>query len=270
LVLVAGSSSNLAAAYGIAVTGTMAITSVLFYAVARQCWGWSATRAGALMIVFLTVDLAFFSANVAKIFHGGWFPMAAAAVVFIVMSTWKLGATWRAGELQKSRMRFEDLIDSLRINPPVRVKGTAVFMSQASAGTPPALLHQLKHNQVLHEQVVILTIRSTEQPTVPASERVVVTPFEHGFWRVVASYGFMESPSVPEVMLAAIAQGLETGTGRTSYFLGRETFIPTGRSALPGWRRQLFVFLARNARSPTEYFNIPPNAVVELGAQIEV
>lgn len=270
LVLIAGNSSNLAAAYGIAVTGTMTTTSVLFYTVARHCWGWSIWRAGALVSLFLTVDLAFLAANLAKVLHGGWFPLVAATGVFIIMSTWKFGATWRARELQKSRMRFSDLFASLKADPPVRVKGTAIFMSQDSEGTPPALLHQLKHNQVLHEQVVILTIRGAETPTVPASERVAVTQLDCGFWRVIAQYGFMETPRVPEVMSAAISQGLDTRLGRNSYFLGRETFLSTGRSTLPGWRRAVFVFLARNARSPTEYFAIPPNEVVELGAQMEV
>jgi len=270
LVMVAGTSSNLASAYGIAVTGTMAITSLLFYSVARYVWGWPLWRAGALVALFLVVDVAFFTANVAKILHGGWFPMVAACSVFAVMSTWKLGATWRARELAKLRMRLDDLLASLKLDPPARVKGTAVFMTRDPDGTPPALLHQLKHNQVLHEQVVILTIRSADTPTVRAAERIQITQIGRGFWRVVADYGFMETPSVPDIMRRAAAQGLETFRGRTSYFLGRETFVSTGRSELPRWRRALFLFLARNARSPTEFFAIPPNQVVELGGQLEV
>ena len=270
LVMVAGTSSNLASAYGIAVTGTMSITSVLFYSVVRRCWGWSAARAGGLVALFLVVDLGFFTANLAKILHGGWFPLVAAASVFAVMSTWKLGASWRARELAKLRVRFDDLLTSLKIEPPVRVKGTAVFMTRDSDGTPPALLHQLKHNQVLHEQVILLTIVGTATPSVAPEERLQVTQIGRGFWRVLARYGFMETPSVPEIMRRAAASGLETFRGRTSYFLGRETFVSTGRSELPGWRRALFVFLARNARSPTEFFSIPPNEVVELGGQMEV
>jgi len=270
LVLVAGTSSNLAAAYGIAVTGTMSITSVLFYSVARRCWCWSVWRAGGLVALFLVVDLAFFGANLAKIVHGGWFPMLAAGAVFAVMSTWRFGAAWRARELASMRIPFSDLFASFKLEPPGRVKGTAVFMTQDPDGTPPALLHQLKHNQVLHEQVVILTILGIETPTVPPAERVEITQIGRGFWRVVARYGFMETPSVPEIMRRAAAQGLETFRGRTSYFLGRETFVSTGRSKLPGWRRALFMFLARNARSPTEYFAIPPNQVVEIGGRMEV
>jgi len=270
VVSVAGSSSRLAAAYGIAVTGTMAITSVLFFAVARECWGWTAARAGTLVGLFLVVDVAFFSANLLKLFHGGWFPMVAALGVFSVMTTWKMGARWRFRELAKVRIPFDELYAMLKTRPPVRVRGTAVFMTQDPEGTPPALLHQLKHNQVLHEQVVILTIRTLNQPTIPPESRVEVVQLNAGFWRVIAHYGFMETPNVPEVMRAAAAQGLATFRGRTSYFLGRETFVATGRSNLPGWRRALFMFLARNARSPTEFFGIPPNEVVELGAQIEV
>lgn len=270
IVVVAGNSSRLAAAYGIAVTGTMSITSVLFYVVARRRWGWSLLRAGALVGLFLVVDLAFFGANLAKIFHGGWFPMVAALGIFSIMTTWRMGARWRMRELAKVRMRFDDFFASLKVELPVRVKGTAVFMTQDPEGTPPALLHQLKHNQVLHEQVVLLTIMTADEPVVPPAQRVEVAQLSAGFWRVIAHYGFMETPNVPEVMRCAAAQGLAVYRGRTSYFLGRETFVATGRSDLPGWRRALFMFLARNARSPTEFFGIPPNEVVELGAQIEV
>jgi KUP system potassium uptake protein len=270
LVAGAGSSSNLASAYGIAVTGTMSITSVLFYAVARRCWAWSVWRAGGLVAAFLAVDLAFFGANLAKILHGGWFPMLAAGGVFAVMSTWRFGAAWRARELAKMRIPFDDLLTSLRHNPPQRVRGTAVFMTQDAEGTPAALLHHLKHNQVLHDQVVLLTIVTVGVPDVAPADRVTLHQIGRGFWRVVARYGFVETPSVPEVMRLAAVQGLATYRGRTSYFLGRETFVSTGRSRLPTWRRALFVFLARNARSPTEFFSIPPNDVVEIGAQMEV
>lgn len=270
LVIVAGTSSNLAAAYGIAVTGTFAVTSVLFYAVARHHWGWSRLRAGSLVALFLTVDLAFFGANLVKILHGGWFPMVLALGVFSIMTTWRRGARWRYGELSKVRIKFEDFFTSLKLQPPARVKGTAVFMTQDADGTPMALLHQLKHNQVLHEQVVLLTILTLNEPTVGEAHRVKVTQLHAGFWRVIGRYGFMETPNVPEIMKRAAAQGLATYRGRTSYFLGRETFIPTGRSNMPRWRRVLFAFLAKNARSPTEYFGIPANEVVELGAQIEI
>src|SRR4029077_20907330 len=206
VVMVAGSSSRLAAAYGIAVTGTMAITSVLFYEVARQRWGWSRLRAGALVGLFLLVDVAFFSANLAKIFHGGWFPMVAALGVFSVMTTWKMGARWRFQELAKVNVPFAEVYAGLKLNPPVRVPGTAVFMTRDPEGTPPALLHQLKHNQVLHEQVVILSILTCNEPTVPIGQRVQVVQLARGFWRLIAHYGFMETPNVPEVLSLAAAE----------------------------------------------------------------
>ena len=270
VVVAAGSSSRLAAAYGIAVTGTMAITSVLFYAVARRCWAWSAVLAGGVAGTFLVVDLAFFGANLAKLFHGGWFPDGRGARGLSVMTTWRMGARWRFREMAKIRVPFDDLLASLRLNPPLLVNGTAVFMTQDKEGTPPAMLHQLKHNQVLHEQVVILTIETCNDPTVSTEERVKVEQLGRGYWRVIGRYGFMETPNVPEILRTAAAQGLATFSGRTSYFIGHETFVATGRSNLPAWRRALFMFLARNARPPTEFFGIPPNEVVELGAQIEV
>jgi KUP system potassium uptake protein len=269
IVMIAGSSTRLAAAYGIAVTGTMAITSVLFFAVARRCWGWSLARAATLAGLFLLVDLAFFGANLAKLFHGGWFPMVAALGVFSVMTTWRMGARFRLRELAKIRVPFVQLLASLKVNPPLRVKGTAVFMTQDTEGTPPAMLHQLKHNQVLHEQVILLTIQTCNEPAVAPDQRVQIIQLGRGYWRVIGRYGFMETPNVPEVLRIAAAQGLAT-FGRTSFFLGHETFVATGRSKLPAWRRALFMFLARNARPPTEFFGIPPNDVVELGAQIEL
>jgi KUP system potassium uptake protein len=270
LVLATGDSSRLAAAYGIAVTGTMAITSVLFYAVARRRWHWSRHKAGALVALFLLVDLAFFGANLAKFFHGGWFPIVAAFGVFAFMSTWKMGGRWRAEEFAKSRVPFEAFLTSLEADPPHRVKGTAVFMTQDAEGTPPALLHHLKHNQVLHEQVVILTIQTRTEPMVPRERRLEIVQLAHGFWRVLAYYGFMETPNVPDLMRLAAHGGLATVRGRTSFFLGRETFIPTGRSGISRWRKALFVFMAKNARSPTDFYGIPPNDVVELGAQIQI
>jgi KUP system potassium uptake protein len=270
LVLATESSSKLAAAYGIAVTGTMAITSVLFYAVAHRRWHWSRLRAGGLVGLFLVVDLAFFSANLAKFFHGGWFPIVMALGVYVLMSTWKLGGLWRSQEFQNTRVRFEDFLQGLKVAPPARVKGTAVFMTQDREGTPPALLHHLKHNQVLHEQLVILTIQTRADPVVPRDRRIELIQLGHGFWRVVASYGFMETPNVPDIMRFAAASGLATVRGRTSYYLGRETFVPSDRSKIPYWRKTLFVFMARNARSPTDFFGIPPNDVVELGAQIQI
>ena len=270
LVLASGDSSKLAAAYGIAVTGTMSITSLLFFVVARRRWHWPTWKAGLLVTIFLVIDLAFFGANLAKFFRGGWFPILAGLLVFTMMATWKEGGRWRAREFAKMRIDLDELRLSLKADPPQRVKGTAVFMTQDPEGAPPALLHHLKHNQVLHEQIVVLTVLTKDVPEIEPSRRVTVQQLGYGFWRVIASYGFMETPNVPEIMRLAAAEGLATIAGRTSFFLGRETFVPSGRSGIPRWRKALFTFMARNARSPTEYFGIPPNSVVELGAQIEV
>jgi KUP system potassium uptake protein len=269
VVLEAGTSSKLAAAYGIAVTGTMSITSVLFYAVARQRWGWSRLAAGGVTGLFLAIDLAFLGANLVKFSQGGWFPIVAGVGVFTVMWTWKDGGQWRSSEFAKQRVRFEDFLVGLKADPPARVRGTAIFMTQDPEGTPPALLHHLKHNQVLHDQVVILTFQTTDAPEVPDEERVSLVQLGHGFWRLIARYGFMETPNVPQVFRVAATAGLST-TGRRSFFLGRETFVPGGRSGMARWRKRLFMFMARNARSPAEFFGIPPNDVVELGAQIQM
>jgi KUP system potassium uptake protein len=269
LVLATGNSSKLAAAYGIAVTGTMAITSVLFYAVCRRRWRWPVWKAATLVGLFLLVDLAFFTSNLAKFFHGGWFPIVAASGIYLLLSTWKLGGVWRAEEFQKTRMRFEDFLTSLRADPPSRVRGTAVFMTQDREGTPPALLHHLKHNQVLHEQMVILTIETRAEPVVPTERRIELHQLPQGFWRLIAYYGFMETPNVPDIMRLAAQLGCSF-RGRTSFYLGRETFVPSGRAKIPRWRKSLFVFMTRNARSPTDFYGIPPNDVVELGAQIQI
>jgi KUP system potassium uptake protein len=241
----------------------MSITSLLFYAVARRRWHWPKRKAGILVGLFLVVDLAFFSSNLAKFFHGGWFPIVLAMGIYYMMSTWKIGGIWRSREYEKTRVRFEDFLTGLKFDPPARVKGTAVFMTQDREGTPPALLHHLKHNQVLHEQLVILTIETRSEPTVPRNRRIEIVQLGHGFWRAIASYGFMETPSVPEIMRLAALSGLASVRGRTSFYLGRETFIPTGRSKLPRGAG-IFTFMARNARSPTDFWH-PPNDVVELG-----
>ncbi|HWP65462.1 MAG TPA: potassium transporter Kup [Candidatus Limnocylindria bacterium] len=269
VVLIAGSSSRLAAAYGIAVTGAMSITSVLFFAVARQRWGWSLLAATALAGAFLTVDLAFFTANIVKFAQGGWFPMIAGLGVFTLMWTWRDGGRWRAREFAKQRVPLEDFLLGLQVDPPQRVRGTAIFMTQDPEGTPPALLHQLKHNQVLHDHVVILTFKTVNEPEVAPRDRVQLTRLSQGFWRLIGRYGFMETPNVPEILRLAADAGLAT-TGRRSFFLGRETFVPGGRCRMARWRKRLFMFMVRNARSPAEFYGIPPNDVVELGAQIQM
>ena len=275
VVLFFRSSSALAAAYGIAVTGTMAITSILFYVLARTHWQWSIWRAGLLTSFFLIVDLAFFSANMLKIVQGGWVPLVIAAGIFTLMTTWQRGRIIVRSLLVDASIPLEALLKDLGDeNPdkrfkPARVPGTAVFMTSESKDAPLVLLHHLKHNKVLHENVVLLSILVAQVPEVPATERVEVTCFPHNFGRVKAKYGFMQTPNVPEVLALATERGIIAKPSETTYYLGRENLIPTGSKPLAGWRKRLFIFMQRNARPATEFYGIPPNRVVELGAQME-
>ena len=275
VVLYFRSSSSLAAAYGIAVTGTMAITTVLFYVLARTQWQWSVWRAGALSAFFLIVDLAFFSANMLKIVEGGWVPLAIAFAIFILMTTWQRGRLIVRSLLIDASIPLDALLKDLGDeNPdkrfkPARVPGTAVFLTSESKDAPLVLLHHLKHNKVLHENVVLLSIVSAQVPEVPITERIEVTCFPHNFGRVKARYGFMQTPNVPEILSLATERGIIAKPSETTYYLGRENLIPTGTKPLAGWRKRLFIFMQRNARPATEFFGIPPNRVVELGAQME-
>jgi KUP system potassium uptake protein len=265
------SATALAAAYGIAVTMTMAITTVLAYVVARERWGVRRAVALPVAALFLVVDLAFFSANAVKVADGGWFPLALAVVLFTLMTTWKRGREILGAKLRASSLDLKDLLESFGgEHAPVRVSGTAVFMTGNPEGTPPALLHNLKHNKVLHEQVVLLTILVEEVPRVSAEERVEVEPLEQGFVRVIARYGFAENPSIPDILKRGREKGLQFQLMSTSFFLGRETLIPSKKPGMAMWREALFAVMSRNARSATAFFRIPPNRVVELGAQVEL
>jgi KUP system potassium uptake protein len=271
LVLGFRSSTNLAGAYGIAVSTAMLMTTSMAYVVARERWG--VRRAVALPVagLFFGVELAFFSANAVKIPEGGWFPLALAVVLFTLMTTWKRGREILAGKLRVASMDLKDLLESFKgEHAPVRVPGTAVFMTGNPEGSPPALLHNLKHNKVLHEQVVLLTILPEDVPHVTAEERVEVEPLEQGFVRVIAHYGFMENPSIPDILKKCREQGLQFQLMATSFFLGRETLIPSKKPGMAMWREALFSWMSRNARSATAFFRIPPNRVVELGTQVEL
>jgi KUP system potassium uptake protein len=270
LVLGFQESSRLAAAYGVAVTTDMVFTTILFSAVARARWGWSWLRVGALAAFFLVVDLAFWGANIVKIPHGGWFPLVIAGLIFTLMTTWKKGRQILAGRLHSTTLPFDFFMKDVEMNPPTRVPGTSVFMYGNTDGTPPALLHNLIHNKVLHERVVLLTVETAEIPLVAPAERSEVIPLGTGFYRVVVRYGFTEDPDIPSVLYSLGDQGLVLKPMETSYFLGRETLIPSRNPGMAIWREHLFWIMSRNARTATSYFGLPPNRVVELGAQIEL
>jgi KUP system potassium uptake protein len=263
------STSALGAAYGIAVTGTMAITTVLYYILARSRWNWSFAKAGAFLAFFLAIDVAFFSANLLKILHGGWVPITLAVIIFTLMTTWNRGRRIVQKLLTRGSLPIDLFLDDVAKNKPVRVPGTAVFMTSDPEGAPLVLLHHLKHNKVLHQNVILLSVLSTNVPEIPDSERVVATPLREGFFRVKARYGFMETPFVPKMLAACKGEGIIAEPRDTTYYLGRERLIPGGTSKLAKWRKSLFIFMSRNSRSATEFFNIPSNRVVELGAQIE-
>ena len=285
IALVAGfqSSTNLAAAYGIAVTGTMIITTLLFHTVARERWGWPVWRVRAITLLFLIVDVAFFAANLIKITEGGWFPLVVATGMYTLMTTWYRGRARLAALVRENTLQMDLFLADVTRRQPPRVPGTAVFLTSDTSGAPPVLLHHLKHNKVLHERVMLMSVVTEEIPQVDEEDRVEVRELGEGFYQVIAHYGFMESPDIPSV-LQALGNG---GDGRpiqlkpqeTSYYLGRETLIatrPTPRVApvdgavrMSHWRKKLFILMTRNARSATAFFGLPPNRVVELGAQIQ-
>jgi KUP system potassium uptake protein len=284
LVVAFGSTTAIGAAYGIAVTGTMAITSLLFAVVARSRWNWSLVHVLPIMAAFLAIDLSLFAANVIKIWYGGWVPIAIAIGVFTLMSTWKTGRYLLTKTLNAGALPLDLFLGDVARRKPLRVPGTAVFMTSSNEAVPVVLLHHLKHNKVLHEQVILMSVVTHEVPEVPAADRVSVEKLEHGFYRVTAGYGFMESPNVPEILQHARDFGIKAKRNDTTFYLGRERVIVADGKAraesrrppegiplptLARWRKKLFVIMSRNARSATEFFGIPPNRVVELGAQVE-
>jgi KUP system potassium uptake protein len=270
LVLGFGSSSSLAAAYGIAVTTTMIITTLLFYVVTRDLWHWGRGLALPLATVFLVVDLSYFAGNVIKIEHGGWFSVGVAGAVFTLMSTWKRGRQILAERLRIGELPLKAFLEDIAANPPLRVPGTAVFMTGRAYGVPSALLHNLKHNKVIHQRVILLTTLTVDVPRVAPAERLEVTPLESGFHRAIVRYGFMEGPDIPRVLALAATRGLDLDPMTTTFFLGRETLLVTDRPGMARWREALFAFMARNAARATAYYRLPPNQVIEIGAQVEL
>ncbi|MEF3695726.1 potassium transporter Kup [Desulfolutivibrio sp.] len=271
LVLIFKESSRLAAAYGIAVTATMGITTILYFFVARYAWKRPLWQVAVPVVVFLVFDLAYFSSNLLKILDGGWFTVLIAAMVVVAMTTWRDGRKALHGRFLAVSIPLADFLADVAKKKPHRVPGTAVFMSVSPDGTPLTILHSFKHIKVLHKHVVILTVTSADTPSVDPGERLTISDLGQGFQRVVARYGFMETPKAPAIMARARSLGLSAdGPSETTYFLGRETLLTTGRSGLMSWRKRLFAVMSQNARSATTYFGIPPGRVVELGVQVEL
>jgi KUP system potassium uptake protein len=264
------SATNLAAAYGIAVTGTMGITSFLYFLVTRYNWKYPLHLALALFIPFIAIDLAFFSANVEKIAAGGWFPLAVGVGVFAIMTTWWRGRHELAKQMESGTIPDDLFLADIAATPLPRVSGTAVFMTSGVDGMPNVLLHHVKHNKVLHRQVVLLSIETQNVPWVVGNSSLTVRELEHGFYRVVARVGFMQQPNVPKILSRCERHSLIVDAAETTYYLGRQTLLTTGKTRMARWRKITFAFLAKNARAPTEFFQLPPNRVVELGLQIQL
>ena len=287
LVVAFQNASALALTYGVALSGTMTITSILFAIVMRRLWHWNWWKVGGITLLFLTVDLAFVGANMLKVPNGGWLPLLVAGLVYLLMSTWKKGRVRLTGIVRENTLPMELFLDDIRRRQPYRVPGAAVFMTSDAEGAPPVLLHHLKHNKVLHEKVMLMSIHTEEIPQVPDRDRVKCSELGEGFYQVKAHYGFMETPDVPEV-LRVLGRAEENGRpvsvklANTTFYLGRETLIaiPTPKRKSKGdripegrrmgrLRKKLFILMTRNAQSATAYFGLPPNRVVELGAQIQ-
>ena len=270
LVIGFGSSSAIAAAYGIAVSSTMVITTMLAYLVARGSWGASRVMAGSLAGAFLVIESGFLAANFTKILQGGWFPLAVGVIIYVLLSTWKQGRALLAVRFRERLYPLDQFLADIAANPPHRVSGTAVFMTSNGDGTPPTLLHNLHHNKILHERIILLTVATTDGPVVAVEDRLTVTPLQQGFFRVRACYGFTETPAVPAVLEQVLLAGQQMVAADITYFLGTETLLATDRPGLPLWRERLFVLMSRNALRATTFFGIPPERVVELGMQVEL
>jgi KUP system potassium uptake protein len=269
VVLLFHSSDRLAAAYGIAVTGTMAVTSVLFYAVARTRWGWSVTRAGLLTMLFLLVDLTFFGANLLKLVQGGWVPLAIAAVVYVLMSTWRAGHDSLIAVRRRSSLPLETVFRNLDEGRVVRVPGGAVFFTAHAEGAPPVLLRQIQHMKALQEVVILLGVMTADKPEVPAQECVSVETLSHGFVRATAHIGFMQTLNVVEI-ITAIRSLVAFPSDDLVYYASRDHVQPTGAGGMAHWRKQLFAFMARNAGSVLDFFRVPADSAIELGIEVEL
>jgi KUP system potassium uptake protein len=267
-----GSSSKLASAYGVAVTGTMLVTTILTFFLLRYGWGYPLWACAAATGFFALVDAAFFSSSLLKVADGGWFPLAMGALVFIVMTTWRRGRVLATAAQRRLAIPLADFVRSLASDPPHRVPGTAVFMAGDPESVPNALMHNLRHNKVLHERVVFLTVAIGSVPRIPAAERVEVVPMGQGFFQMTVHFGFMDRPDVAASLELAAAKGLAFDPMQTTFFLSRATVVPSagGERGMAEWRESMFATMARNARTAADYYNIPTNCVIELGTKIAI
>jgi len=272
MLLVAGfrSSSNLAAAYGIAVTLAMAIDSILIFVVMTRLWHWNRLIAFAIVFPLVAIDFSFLASNALKIPQGGWFPIVIGGIVFTLLTTWKRGRSILHDRLMNETMPLDMFIESIGSHPPVRVPGTAVFLTNMQGRVPHALLHNLKHNKVLHERVVLLTVTTRDIPKVPLSERLQIEELGCSFQQVEAFFGFKEDPDVPKLLEQCALRGFPFDMMDTSFFVSRETLIATVAPGMALWRERLFVSMSKNATKASEFFNVPTNRVVELGTQVEL
>lgn len=270
LVALFRSSSALASAYGIAVTGTMVVTAIMAIIVIWRVWQWPLIGALALMLPFVFIDFTFLTANLLKIFEGGWVPLALGTIVMTVMYTWRRGSRLLFEKTRRSETPLESLVKSLEKKPPARVSGTAVFLTSDPVSAPTALLHSLKHYKVLHEKNVILTIETADTPRVDLSERVRIEPVGKTFSRVVLRFGFMETPNVPKALGIARKLGWQFDIMSTSFFLSRRSLKPAADSGMPRWQDRLFIGLTRVANDATDYYQIPTGRVVEVGTQVTI
>ena len=270
LLFVFQSSHNLTAAYGVAVTGVMLINTLMAYSVITKKWKWPLWATLAALIPFGFIDSVFLTSNLLKIPDGAWLPLVLGAVLVLIMWTWTRGSQILADKAKKDSLPLTDLIEMLRARPPHRSPGTAIFLTSDPDVAPVALMHNLKHNKVLHEKNVILTVRTTDRPRVAEGERVLIEPINDDFKKITLSYGFMESPVVPRALSQCRKQGVKFDIMSTSFFLGRRSVVPSASQGMPLWQDKLYIFLMRNAANPTDFFHIPPGRVVELGTQVSV
>ncbi len=270
LVLTFKSSSNLASAYGLAVTGTMVTTTILAYFVARRNWGWSHWKAIPVVSIFLICDVSFFAANLPKIPDGGWFPLVVGAFMYFLMSTWQRGRAIVAERMRRNAVPLAQLVRDIERQNPIRVPGTSIFMTSDPDATPAALLHNLKHNKILHETVAVLTITTTDEPYVRSKDRIQFSTACTNLHRIVANYGFMQTPNIFEILDAAKKQGFQFQFEEITFFLGRETILPSRSPGMAIWREKIFALMLRNAQRATAFFQIPPDQVIEVGMQVEI